>query len=145
MLPASRSSNPPQSFWILYRTSLLAALALAGYALLVGVGLAREWIPSERAYLLMALPCLAPALWYGTAFLKAADAEGDFGLLLWAAGWALLAFGFLIKDSVFRNVTAAARSGLAADPENAPIATLCFVLGFAALLAGAALSLSRRE
>ncbi len=145
MLPASRTSNPPHSFWILYRTSILASLALAGYALLVGVGLAREWIPVERAYFLMALPCLAPALWYGYSFLKGSDSHSDFGLLLSAAGWALFAFGFLIKDSIYRNVEAAARSGLAADPENAPVATLCFVLAFACLIAGAALSLSRRE
>lgn len=144
MLPASRSSNPPQPFWILYRTSILAALALAGYALLAGVGLWQEWVPIDRAYFLMALPCVAPALWYGYSFYKGSDGAGDFGLLLSSAGWGLLAFGFLIKDSVFRNAEAAARSGLAVNPESAPVATLCFVIGFVCLLAGATLSLNRR-
>jgi len=132
----------------LYRTSILAALALAGYALLAGVGLWQGWLPFERAYFLMALPCIAPALWYGYSFYKGSDGAGgagDFGLLLFAAGWALLAFGFLIKDSVFRNGLAAARSGLSVDPESAPVATLCFVIGLVCLLAGAALSLRRRE
>jgi hypothetical protein len=46
---------------------------------------------------------------------------------------------------VFRNVSAANWTGVAPDPENAPIATICFVLAFVALIGGAALSLSRRE
>lgn len=124
---------------------MLAALALAGYGLLAGVGLWQEWIPRERAYFLMALPCVAPALWYGYSFYKGSDGAGDFGLLLSASGWALMAFGFLIKDSVFRNGEAAARTGLNVDPESAPVATLCFVIAFASLLAGAALSMARRE
>ena len=148
VLPASRSSNPPQSIWNLYRSSILAALVLAGYGLLVGMGLWLGWISRDRAYLLMALPCLAPALWYGYSFFKgsdgALDGARDFGLLLSALGWALLALGFAIKDAVFHNAQATFLSG-AADAENAPLATLCFVLGLVSLVAGAALSLSRRE
>lgn len=118
---------------------------LAGYGLLTGVGLWLGWISRDRAYLLMALPCLAPALWYGYSFFKGSDGARDFGLLLSAVGWALLALGFAIKDAVFHNAQSVVLSGAAADAENALLATLCFVLGLVSLVAGAALSLSRRE
>jgi hypothetical protein len=145
VLPASRSSNPPVSIWNQFRASILAAAVLGAYALFVGVGLWQGWLGVERAYAYMAWPCLALAGWYGYGFLKNTGTEPDLGLLLSGAGWALVAFGLLAKDAVFRSVRAAARSGLPGlaqvDPEAAPLATFCFLLAFACLLAGAALSL----
>ena len=120
---------------------MIAAIALGVYALLIGWGLRGRWIGVDGAYLFIALPCLIPVAWYSYGFLKIADAEQDFGLLLSAAGWALIAFGLLIKDSAHRAARAAAQSGVVnAGGDEAPAATVCFVLAAICLLLGALLS-----
>ena len=120
---------------------MIGAIALCVYALLVGWGLRGGWIGVDNAYLLIALPCIVPIWWYSYGFLKSADAEQDKGLLFSAAGWTLIVFGLLIKDSAYRAARAAAQSGVVnAGGEETPTATVCFVLAIICLLIGAFLS-----
>ncbi len=120
---------------------MIGAIALGLYALLIGWGLRAGWIGVDSSYLMMALPCAVPVAWYSYGFLKIADAEQDFGLLLSAAGWALIAFGLLIKDSAHRAARAAVQNGIInPGADDAPAATVCFALAVICLLLGAFLS-----
>jgi hypothetical protein len=139
VLPASQTSNRPNSFWIENRAVVLVAIALLFYALVVGVGWRGGWIDATRAYLWMALPCIVPIVWYAIGFLKVADAEQDFGLLLSAGGWALIVFALLMKDSAVRAASGVQNSVAPADADS-PAATVCLALALICLAGGAFLS-----
>jgi hypothetical protein len=127
---------------------MIGAILLGLYALIVGWGLRGGWIGVDSSYLLIALPCLIPVAWYSYGFLKVADAEQDFGLLLSAAGWALIAFGLLIKDTAHRAARMAAQNGIVnPGADNAPAATVCFALAMICLIVGGIISYDawRRE
>ncbi len=121
------------------RATLWGALAIFIYALLVAWGLAAGWIGLDRAYVLLAMPCLVPVAWYAYGFLQVRDAQDDIGLLLSAAGWALVAFGLLIKDATWRGAQDALRRGVTIDDTSAP-AMVCFALALVCIVSGAALS-----
>ncbi len=143
MLPASQTTHPPtsQGSFIDQRALTIGAILLGLYALIVGWGLRAGWFSVDNSYLLIALPCLIPVAWYSYGFLKVADTEQDFGLLLSAAGWALVAFGLLIKDSAHRAARAAAQNGVYnPGADSAPAATVCFVLALVCLIVGAFVS-----
>jgi hypothetical protein len=142
VLPASQTTNRPHQYWIENRALVVGAIVLALYALIVGWGWRGGWIDTDRAYLWMALPCLVPVVWYAYGFLKVADIRQDFGLLLSAAGWALVVFALLIKDSALRSITAL-QNGVAPGPAtepDTPASTVCLMLGLLAILGGAILS-----
>jgi len=150
VLPASQSSNPPtsQTSPSDNRALVFAVVALMVYSFALGLAFLLGWIGIGNAYLLIALACLVPVAWYLYGFLKERDVEQDFGLLLSALGWFLLALGFLLKDAAWRASQALLTQGVFnPNGDNTPIATVCFVLAVLCLAIGAALSYSawRRE
>ncbi|HVF10879.1 MAG TPA: hypothetical protein VNA16_08760 [Abditibacteriaceae bacterium] len=141
MLPASQTSNPPgqgnqatANRWVI---ALVAGVVL--YTLAVGIGLLANSISPESAYLLMALLCLFPMVWYGYGFIKVADAEQDFGLLLSAIGWLLAALAFVIKHRAALRAAEDAASGIVTSDDPAGV-TVCMGLAAVAIMAGAFLS-----
>jgi|GEM_PF-3476390 len=112
------------------------------YTFLIGWGLLFKWVRPDSAYLLIALPCLVPVAWYGYGFLNVADGRQDFGLLVSAAGWALIALALIIKHGA---VTSAAAAGTApaeaAATADTPLASiLCAVFAVLLLAVGGAVS-----
>jgi hypothetical protein len=113
-------------------------IALLIYTLLIGWALLSNVIPPQRAYWLIALACVVPAVWYGYGYLKAADYEQGLGLLLSAVGWALAALALLIKHSIVSTLSPEA---LAAGNEAGSIwVTICGALAVLCILIGAFLS-----
>ena len=141
MLPASQTSNPPgQSARAVVNRWLIALVAaVVLYALLIGIGLLANSIRPENGYLLMALPCLVPVAWYGYGFIKVADAEQDFGLLLSALGWLLVALAFIIKHRAALRAAEDAARGVVTSDDPVGV-TVCMGLAAFAILAGAFLS-----
>lgn len=89
----------------------------------------------------MALPCLAPSIWY---FIGAArglssghDAgEEDAGLLLSGIGWLLLAIGLVFK---YFAIMSAAPDAYATEASS-PATPMCIGLGVLCIALGAAIS-----
>ena len=111
------------------------------YTFVVAAGLLTERILPERAWLLMALPCVAPMLWCASGFFtgrgNTGDAgEQDAGLALSAVGWLLLIIGLAFKHFA---IVAAQPDAFAAQASS-PVTPLCIGLGVLFLLIGAALS-----
>jgi hypothetical protein len=111
------------------------------YSIGMGWGLIAGAIPTERANLLLAVPCLLPMLWCFVGVARGlgsrSDAgEQDTGLLLSAVGWFLLALGFFLKHLA---VMRALPDAYAADASS-PLTPLCLGLGALCLLIGAAIS-----
>ena len=112
------------------------------YTLLLGFGLLLGWVGPDNAYVWIALPCLAPAAWYGYGFMNAPGGEQDFGLVVSAAGWALAAIALLIEQGAVARArdefaTAAAAN---AHAETPLAAVLCAVFAILLILVGAAVS-----
>jgi hypothetical protein len=109
------------------------------YALGVGWGLIGGLIPSESAYLLMALPCLAPMVWsFSGAWREHTDPratdEQETGLWLTGVGWLLLACGLVVKHVVVMRALPDAYASQA----SSPLVPLCIALGVLGLLIGGA-------
>lgn len=141
VLPASQTSNPPSHSGKAVANRWLIALVIltALYAVLVGIGLLANSIRPETGYVLMALPCLIPVAWYSYGFIKVTDAEQDFGLLLSALGWLLVALAFLIKHRAASVAAADAARGIVTSDDPVGV-TVCIGLGAFAIMAGAFLS-----
>lgn len=106
------------------------------YTLLVGWGLLSGSVPPERAYLLMLLPCLAPAVWNLFGFLKA-DA-GDLGLFVSGTGWLVAAIALLVQH---QTVMAQLAKGVPlAAAESSSLATVIAVIAATLIVGGGALS-----
>ena len=120
---------------------ILSIAAVALYALLFGWAILSGRIAPERAFLLLAAPCLVPALWYLTGFFRAESQniqDRDKGLLLSSAGWFLVALTFVFKH--FSSM-AAVSSGLLPDGgSDSPLSWLCALAAIALLLGGAVVS-----
>ena len=141
MLPASQTSNQPGHSGPALANRWLIALVIGIvlYALLIGMALLANSIAPHDAYLWMALPCLVPVAWYGYGFIKVADAEQDFGLLLSALGWLLVALAFLIKHRAAARAAADAANGVITSDDPIGV-TVCLGLAAVAIMAGAILS-----
>lgn len=115
---------------------ILSIVAVALYALLIGILILSGRIAPERAYWLLALPCLVPAGWYLYGFLRADG--GDFGLVLSALGWIFAALTFFLKHL---SSAAALASGRLPDAgTDSPLSYLCAFLAVAGLMSGAVVS-----
>lgn len=140
MLPASqtpRSQFQRSSLSSQWQIALVVVLTL--YTFAVGVGLLTNAVRPERAYLLFAIPCLLPAAWCAVGFWRSEDGnESDSGLLLSAAGWALIGLAFLFKHIA---VSRAGADAYASDAST-PLTLICATVGVLLLIAGAALSWS---
>lgn len=113
-----------------------AIIAVVVYTLFVGSGLLSSRIPAERAYLLIAAPCVVPALWYLYGFLRADDK--DYGLVLSAIGWFLAALTLLEKHLA---TGAALDKGMSLSQVPDSAASVLFsLLSVAAIVGGAVLS-----
>lgn len=130
--PAPADRRSPLEFPL-----IAAIIAVALYALLAGVLILNGQISPERAYWLLALPCLVPAAWYLYGFLRA-DGR-DVGLLLSALGWFFAALTFFFKHL---SSAATLQSGRLADGggTDSPISYLCAVLAVAGVVGGAVVS-----
>jgi hypothetical protein len=111
------------------------------YAFGVGGAMLGGMISADRAWILMALPCLAPMIWCAAGFLRGLGTtsdggEQDAGLLLSAIGWALIAGALVAK--YFAVI--AAQPDAYASQATSPITPLCAGLGILCLLMGAAIS-----
>lgn len=120
-------------------------LALMIYIFGVGVAMLSGSLRPDLGLLLMALPCLAPLLWYAYGYLFVPEREADWGLILSAIGWALTAIALAIQGSALRSAFANAspNASFADVWRNAgisPLAQLCGALSLLSLLAGLALS-----
>jgi hypothetical protein len=116
-------------------------VALMFFILLIGWGILGGAISPVTAYLWMAVACLFPIAWFSYGFLRVADAAQDFGLLLSAIGWALVAVALLMQYSAARAMAALVASGVAAEGGTTPGARICGILAALCLIAGAVLSL----
>jgi hypothetical protein len=116
---------------------LIAGIAgLLLYTIFVGFGLLNGNVPAERAYLLMALPCIVPAIWYLVGFLRAEG--GDVGLVVSSLGWFLLALSLFSRHLATQaDLTRGMRLDQAGD---SPASWIFALLGFLALVSGGMLS-----
>lgn len=106
------------------------------YALFVGWGLLSGNIPVERAYILLALLCLVPAIWYLSGFLRRED--NDFGLVLSSLGWFVAALLLFWKHLA---TSAALANGTRLDEvPDSPASWFFAFLSIAAMLGGAYVS-----
>jgi hypothetical protein len=106
------------------------------YTLLIGFLLLGERVAPERAYLFIALPCLVPAIWYLSGFLRADG--NDTGLVVSSIGWFLVALALFSKHM---TIQAALGRGLRPDQISDSAATWIFsLLAIAGLVGGAVLS-----
>lgn len=107
------------------------------FTLVVGVSLLTNVVRPERAYVLFAIPCLLPMIWYGMSFRQRdEDIDSDSGLLLSAVGWLLIACGFLFKHFAIVRAGADAYAFQASSPAS----LLCAAVGVLLLIAGAVYS-----
>ena len=111
------------------------------YTLLLGWGLLARLVPFRFAYLLMALPCLAPTLWYVYGFFRIRQSARDFGLLLSSLGWACVLIALLIKHMALTSDMRAHDTGaFIENPGQSQTTLIFFAVGFIALLIGATIS-----
>jgi hypothetical protein len=111
------------------------------YTLLLGWGLLYRIVPFQLAYLLMALPCMAPVIWYAYGFLRVTDATQDFGLLLSALGWGCILIALLAKHIALTGDLRAHQAGtLVENFGQSQTATIFLTLGVLSLLSGAFIS-----
>ncbi len=128
-VPANRRSAPDFGL-------VAAIIAVALYALLVGILILSGRVAPERAYWLMALPCLVPAAWYLYGFLRA-DGR-DYGLIASAAGWFFAALTLFLKH--LASVAALASGILPQNRTDSPFSYFCAVLAVAGIVGGAIVS-----
>ncbi len=81
---------------------------LLTFAIVAGVGIASGRVHPERAYLLMTPFPLALAIWFAVGAFRARPL--DVGLLLSAAGWALVALTLLAKHAAVQSAVAAGQT-----------------------------------
>ena len=145
MLPASSHASPstPNNRRNHATDRFLTALVIVSmlYTLLLGWGLLARLVPFQYAYLLMAIPCLAPALWNAYGFLRVKQTGQDFGLLLSALGWGCILIALLAKHIALGNDLRARDAGtLVGNFGQSQVALIFFVAGALALLMGAIIS-----
>lgn len=112
------------------------------YTFGVAGGLLGHVIPSDLAWLLMAVPCLPPMIWCAVGFFRnmsnAGDGgEADAGLIVSAVGWLLVAVGLIFKHFAI----VAAQPDAYASQATSPATPLCLGIGLVGILLGAAVSL----
>jgi hypothetical protein len=127
---SNRSSQAPGL------AQILSIVGVLLYTLILGIGLLTERISPERSYLLIALPCLVPAIWYLIGFLR--NEGGDIGLVASSLGWFLVALSLLSKHI---TIQAALGRGLMLDQvSDTPLTWLFALLALAGIVGGAVLS-----
>jgi len=133
----SGSPNPRSRLVSTLGTPLLVTVvAVMIYTLFFGWGLLSGRIPPERAYVLLAVLCLIPAVWYLVGFLR--HENNDFGLVLSSLGWFLAALLLFWRHLATR---AALAQGLRFDQVPDSAASWIFaLLCLAAIIGGAVLS-----
>jgi hypothetical protein len=131
---SSPSSNrSPQALGLAQILSIAGVLL---YTLILGLGLLGGRISPERSYLLIALPCLVPAVWYLIGFLR--NEGGDIGLVASSIGWFLVTLGLLSKHITIQS---ALGRGLRLDQvSDTPLTWLFALLAIAGIVGGAVLS-----
>jgi hypothetical protein len=111
------------------------------YTFGIAAGLLAGKIPPTMSWLLMAIPCLPPAIWCAVGFFRnmgnAGDGgEADAGLIVSAVGWALIAAGLIFKHFAI----VAAMPDAYASQATSPATPLCLGIGITAVLLGAGVS-----
>lgn len=114
---------------------LVLACALTLYTIGAGWGLISGNVPPQRAFLLMALPCLLPLAWYAYGYFKGGY-DKDLGLLLSSVGWLLILVALIFKDIAVTGVPA----GATTPPGGSPLVPVCAAFGIFCLLGGAGAS-----
>lgn len=120
---------------------VLTIAGIALYALIFGWAILSGTIAPERVYLLLAVPCLVPVVWYLTGFFRARNDDilgADTGLLWSAAGWGFLCLTFLVKHGA--SMAAVSQGLLTESTADSPLSWLFAFLAVACLLAGAVVS-----
>ena len=133
----SGPSNSSNRFVSTFGIPLLIGIgAVILYTLFVGWGLLSGNIPVQRAYILLALLCLVPAIWYLIGFLR--HEGNDFGLVLSSLGWFLAALLLFWKHMA---TNAALANGQRIDQvPDSPASWFFAFLSVAAMLGGAYVS-----
>ncbi|MDQ3814564.1 MAG: hypothetical protein M3347_11510 [Armatimonadota bacterium] len=141
-MPASQTATPPERRPTAQaiRWMIVGVVAVMVYTLLLGWGLVFKIVPYEQAYLWMAVPCLAPIALYLYGFVRVPDRQQDFGLLLSAMGWILVALALIIKHSAIAGALQAAGSSTTVTNANPPATTICLILAVICLVFGGVLS-----
>jgi hypothetical protein len=119
---------------------MILIIASMVYTLALGLGLLTGSIAAHNGYLAMALICLAPMVWYGYGFVQVPDSRQDFGLLLSAVGWAMIAMALLIKQSQGIAPPGTELDAAAAQSTSSPAAMVCVVVAVICLVLGAVIS-----
>ncbi|RYG58408.1 hypothetical protein EON80_27155 [bacterium] len=115
---------------------ILSIVGVLFYTLVLGFALLTNRLPAERSYLLIALPCLVPAVWYLIGFLK--NEGGDIGLVASSLGWFLVTLALLTKHL---NIQAALGRGIKLEQiSDTPSVWLFALLAIAGIVGGAVLS-----
>lgn len=145
MLPASSNASPSTSNSRRNPATdrFLTALVIVSmlYTLLLGWALLARLVPFQAAYLLMAVPCLAPVLWYAYGFLRVRETTQDFGLLTSALGWAFILIALLVKHTaLIRDLRSYEAGTLVINPGQSQVASIFFIAGVLALFLGAIIS-----
>lgn len=110
---------------------MVLAIALILYTGGVGWGLLSGNVPPQRAFLLIALPCLLPLAWCAYGYFKGED-DKDQGLLISAIGWLLILGALITKDLAALNAPAAGT-----PQDGSSLAPICAVFGVICLISGA--------
>ena len=140
-MPTAPPSSPPprrassSGAGLFTGRELIFAAALLAYAFILGGALLGGTLAPERAFWFLALPCLAPAVWYGVAYFQQSG-ERDAGVLLSAAGWFLIALALLFKQIA---VTRAGSDAYALQASS-PVVPVAAAFGVLCLLLGAVFS-----
>ena len=108
------------------------------YTLLLGWGVLANIVPFQSVYLLMALPCAAPIIWYGYGFVKVNEATQDFGLLLSALGWSFIAISLLVRHTALNADWLAYQQGAQINNlGDSTAAKICTLIGLLCIAVGA--------
>jgi hypothetical protein len=142
MLPASQTDNPPAPGAFLTFMVIAVGVVML-FTLVVGLALLSGALQPSTGNLLMTFPCLALFLWYGYGYGKETTRDGNTGLLLSLAGWALMAVVFFIRFSEATRIEAVLATGVpqhALQSDWSPAAWFFLLVALACLLPGAYLA-----
>jgi hypothetical protein len=139
VLTAPPSSSPPHRTAsgkkIFAMRELAFAAALLVYAFVLGGALMSGMLTPERSFWFLALPCIAPMVWYAVAHFNQRG-ERDSGVLLSAVGWFLVALALIFKQIAVLKAGADAYAFQA----SSAFVPICATFGVLSLILGAIFS-----
>lgn len=123
----------------------LGMLGVMIYIFIIGLTMIFGVLRPDAALYWMALPCLAPTIWYAYGFVTVPGREQDWGLILSAVGWALVGLALCVQATTLRTSLQNAAPGSSFAQVWQTTSTPFFVMfaslaALACLAAGAAFS-----